>query len=91
MNCRIVHINKSPYDIYIGRGDKWGNPFKIGVDGNRTEVINKYRSWLLTQPELMACIGELKNKTLGCHCKPKACHGDILVELANASGEMDLI
>ena len=26
---------------------------------------------------------ELKGKTLGCWCKPKKCHGDILLEIAN--------
>ena len=48
--------------VYIGRrmtriglaGSKWANPFKIGLDGTREEVIEKYRAWLLEQPELMA-------------------------------------
>jgi len=35
----VTHVNKSRYDIYIGRanGDlpesKWANPFVIGKDG----------------------------------------------------------
>ena len=83
MTTRIVNSRKEKYDIYIGRPSKWGNPFVIGVDGNREEVIEQYRSWILEQPKLLADIYELKDKTLGCFCKPKACHGDVLVELAD--------
>lgn len=70
------------YDIYIGRPTFWGNPFKIGPDGNREEVVQKYRDWIKTQPGLMERIHELKGKRLACWCKPDACHGDVLVELA---------
>ena len=70
------------YDIYIGRGSKWGNPFKIGEeDGNREEVIEKYREWIVGQPHLMKALGELRGKILGCWCSPEACHGDVLIEL----------
>ena len=40
---RIVHCKKSPYDIYIGRPSRWGNPYKIGPDGDRDTVIEKYK------------------------------------------------
>lgn len=63
----------------------WGNPFKVGSDGNRAEVIRKYREHLAEQPELVArARRELKGKVLGCWCKPEACHADILVELVEA-------
>jgi hypothetical protein len=91
MNCQVVNLTKVGYDIYIGRGSKWGNPFKIGIDGTRTEVIEKYRQWLYTQEELITSIPELRGKRLGCYCHPKACHGDMLAELANCSMEMDLL
>lgn len=85
---KVVHCQKSDYDIYIGRKNgsllqsKWANPFVIGKDGNRAECISKYKEWILTQPELIAALPELEGKTLGCWCKPQnACHGDILVEL----------
>jgi len=35
----------------------------------------------------MASLHELKGKRLGCFCKPKLCHGDVLVELIN---DMDI-
>ena len=72
------------YDVYIGRPSKWGNPFVIGKDGDRNEVIQMYREWIVKQPHLMAALPELKNKTLGCFCHPAACHGDVLAELVNA-------
>jgi len=83
---RVVHCKRESYDIYIGRPSKWGNPFTIGPDGTRTEVIEKYRQYLLNKPELLADLPELKGKTLGCWCVPKPCHGDILVKLANEEG-----
>lgn len=80
----VVHCKVEPYDVYIGRGSKWGNPFKIGVDGDRDEVIDKYAEWLFEQPELVKEAQTiLRGKVLGCWCSPKACHGDILAEVAN--------
>ena len=85
MTTRIVHCKKKSYDIYIGRPSKWGNPFQIGKDGTREEVIEKFRNWILTQPNLLKDLHEIKGKTLGCWCKPKVCHGDVLVELIETS------
>lgn len=71
--------------VYIGRPSKWGNPFVIGKDGDREEVIAKYRQWLLAQPALVeAAKRELAGKDLVCFCAPKGCHGDVLLEVANA-------
>lgn len=86
---RVVHVRKFPFDIYIGRAfaefscSIWHNPFHLGKDGNRKEVLRKYRDYVLSHPDLVARLHELKDKTLGCWCKPKwTCHGDILAELA---------
>ena len=81
MKTRIVNIKKEPYDIYIGRGSPWGNPFKIGEHGTRKEVIAKYKEWILTQKDLLRSLSGLEGKRLGCFCKPKACHGDVLIKL----------
>jgi hypothetical protein len=81
----VVHCKKEKYDVYIGRPSKWGNPFEIGKDGTREEVIEKYELWLRDQPDLIRSIPELSGKTLGCWCAPKECHGDVLVRLASAS------
>ena len=93
MNCptegavptRVVHCKRQRYDVYIGRPSKWGNPFVIGRDGSREQVIAKYRAWVLAQPELVAALPELRGKILGCWCAPQACHGDVLAELAQAA------
>lgn len=77
----VVHCKKEKYDIYIGRSSKWGNPFIIGQDGTREDVLKKYRIWILNNFTLMKDLPELKNKVLGCWCAPQKCHGDILIEL----------
>ena len=79
---KVVHCKKEPYDVYIGRPGPWGNPFEIGKDGSRLEVIKKYKEWIVTQ-DIMQSIDSLKGKVLGCWCRPEACHGDILQELAD--------
>ena len=78
---KVVHCKRSPYDVYIGRPSKWGNPFNIGSDGTREDVIVKYEQYIRSKPELLAQLSELKDKTLGCWCSPQACHGDILIKL----------
>lgn len=90
---QVVNLRKEPYDVYIGKPGKgknkeegkWANPFEIGRDGTREEVIAKYREYILNKPELLEQIPfELKGKTLGCFCKPLACHGDVLAHIADA-------
>jgi len=78
---KVINCKRQKYDIYIGRGSKWGNPFIIGKDGTRKEVIAKYKKWILTQQNLLDSLPELNGKVLGCWCKPEACHGDILIEM----------
>ncbi len=84
---RVVHCKREKYDIYIGRPTQWGNPFTLSTGESRAEVIAKYREWLLRHPLLMAQIPTLRGKVLGCWCHPKACHGDVLAELANDTGD----
>lgn len=64
--------------VYIGRPSKWGNPFQ---SGNRARDLADYEAYLRRSPELLEALAELSGKYLGCFCKPKACHGDILVKL----------
>lgn len=82
MTTKVVHCKKDSYDVYIGRPSRWGNPYEIGEDGTREEVIDKFRQLMLKNPDMIAMAKkDLKGKTLGCWCKPEACHGDVLVEL----------
>mgnify|MGYP000459939650 CR=1 FL=1 len=82
---RVVHCKKSNYDVYIDRPSIWGNPFVKGKDGEKEDRIRKYRAWIMEQPELIArAKRELRGRTIACWCKPEACHGDILAEIADA-------
>ena len=81
----VVNIRISHFDVYIGRPGKWGNPFIIGKDGTRDEVLAKYREWVLSRSDLLASLEELRGKRLGCFCWPEPCHGDILIELLEGS------
>ena len=87
---RVVNKYKEPYDVYIGRGSIWGNPYTHReLEGTkaqfktetREEAIEKYREYILQRPDLLAKLHELDGKVLGCFCKPQSCHGDVLVEL----------
>ena len=69
---------------------KWHNPYTVEkingkeVPGSREKAIRQYKEYILNKPELLKLIPiELKDKTLGCWCKPNKCHGDVLVELAD--------
>lgn len=83
MSTTVVHCKHDTWDVYIGRGGQWGNPFRIGEDGTREEVIEKYQQWILGQPVLLAQLPMLKGKRLGCYCAPLACHGHVLAKMAN--------
>lgn len=80
---RVVRFSSSlpPSTVYIGRGSKWGNPFRIGWDGTREEVIARYAEWIKTKPDLLTALPELRGRDLACYCAPKACHGDVLLQL----------
>ena len=80
----------------VDRTSRWGNPFEIGRDGTREEVIQKYRDWFWTGTEpkkigryvvdprwLRDHIHELRGSNLAC-CRPGLpCHADFLLEQAN--------
>jgi hypothetical protein len=80
---KIVNIKNEKCDVYIGRGSKWGNKFVIGKDGNRGEVIEKYREWITVGEgrKLLSELRELGGKKLGCYCAPLECHGHVLKQL----------
>lgn len=90
MGAKVVHCKKEPFDVYIGRGSVWGNPFshkkgtaaKFIVD-SREEAIQKFEEYLVTSPDLLEKVKELEGKILGCWCKPKSCHGEVLLKHAN--------
>jgi Domain of unknown function (DUF4326) len=78
------HGNIPRSAVYVGRPSKWGNPFVIGKHGDRQMVVTQYRSWLCDQPALLAALPELRGRDLVCFCAPRACHADVLKDMANA-------
>lgn len=95
MTPKVVHCKKEEFDVYVGRGSKWGNPYshKKGtlaehIVGSRREAIEKFEEYLLSNEDLMSSLNELKGKVLGCWCKPKSCHGDILLRYANGPSQL---
>jgi len=87
---KVVHCKKESYDVYIGRPSKWGNPYshKEGTTAeykvtSRDKAIDSYRHYILygAGQHLLKDLHELEGKVLGCWCKPKRCHGDILIQI----------
>ena len=86
------------FDVYIGRAcyrggwklpkSKWANPYFIGKDGTRDQVIGNYLDYILSEPELLKDLSELEDKIIACFCSlEECCHGDILIHLIN--GEIE--
>ena len=93
---KLVNIKYGKaYDVYIGRGSRWGNPFMIGRDGTRKDVVEKHKEWLHLYIQhkkrilkygydnrwVIEHLDRLKGKTLGCYCWPLSCHGNTLIDL----------
>ncbi len=87
---KVVNLHNEKCDVYIGRGSIWGNPYKIGdcltgqsKKSTREDVIEAYRRYfkeMIKTKEFHDKALALQGKTLGCFCKPKACHGDVIVD-----------
>ena len=79
-------VNKSlgvEFDVYIGRPSHFGNPYTVEAHGRDLciELFAQYFSARLeSDPEFKERVLALRGKTLGCFCKPLACHGDIIAE-----------
>lgn len=85
LNRRTTY-DRSPNCVYVGRPSKWGNPFEIGRDGTRDEVVDKYEGWLRFSrqaSDLRCSLHELRGKDLVCWCAPERCHAEVLLKLVN--------
>lgn len=91
----VINVKDAPEDwqtnseyVYIGRTGKglvgpWGNPFLLLPPPQaRLDTLSTYKHWLLSRDKeyLNKMKQELRGKTLVCFCKPKPCHGDIIIE-----------
>jgi len=77
--------------IYVGRPSRWGNPFRIGIDGTREQVIEKYREWLREKlKEDPAFLEPLRGKDLACWCPLNVpCHADVIIEFLKGEQHAD--
>lgn len=89
--CTVVNRYKSEYDVYIGRGSIWGNPYShlpetkaIYKVETRDEAVESYRNYLWKQIRsgtiTIEMLKSLNGKRLGCFCKPQSCHGDMIAK-----------
>lgn len=78
----VVFINKNRFPK---SPSNFANPFKIGSDGSRDEVMTKYKKYIEAKIEsnekLKIELLSMKGKKLGCWCYPEKCHGEILLNL----------
>lgn len=89
----VVNIrHQEKFDVYIGRSGLgfdgyYGNPYRLGRDGGRQEVIEKFRKYfykrLEKDEEFRKNIAKLKGMRLGCFCSPRTCHGDVIAGFLN--------
>jgi hypothetical protein len=84
LNKRAIKGPLPPTARYCGRPSPLGNPFVIGRDGTRDEVIAKHAAWVETQPQLIPLIQALRGYDLVCFCAPELCHCDLYLKMANA-------
>lgn len=93
---KAVNVRTDEFDVYVGRccnrardprcriGSEFANHYSM-AEHTRSDAIEKYRKWLHwkfnADPDFRTRLLALKGKRLGCWCKPKACHADVLVEL----------
>lgn len=71
---------KPANSVYVGRGSKWGNPFKVKSEGLET-ALKLYEKYLDEKLKLgLLDLNELKGKDLMCWCRlDSPCHADILL------------
>lgn len=82
---RVVHINKDEYDVLIDRSTEFGNPYWKGTRSQNVRNFGTYfHQRLRTDPAFRKRVEALAGQTLGCWCKPKACHGDVIAEYLNS-------
>jgi hypothetical protein len=101
LRTTVGNIKTDGPGVYIGRpmprmhlqGSVFANPFRIDDKTDRGSAVEKYREWIMNQPDLvLKAVQELMGKNLLCWCHPHECHGDVLAEICNraAAGALNL-
>ena len=86
----VVNLRLNSYDVYIGRAGHgldgyFGNPYSVKNYGVR--ALPLFEEYFLKRveedKEFRRRVMQLKGKKLGCFCKPKNCHGDVIAKWLN--------
>lgn len=88
LNRHTPEVGRKLKKVYIGRGKggsvlTWSNPFPMTHPSMRESVCYRFMWYLIKNPQKLDRVHELTGCDLECYCAPKACHGDLLLELAN--------
>ena len=72
--------------VVVARPSRWGNPFVVGVDGDRAACVARYRD-ALERGELTFTAADVRRELAGhdlaCWCTPgEPCHADVLLAIA---------
>lgn len=82
-----------------GQSGTFGNPYTVGAKCERCGDYHLspsttipcfeayFKARIASDPEFKALVAQLRGKKLGCFCKPKTCHGDIIAAYVNGLGE----
>lgn len=81
-----------PGEVYCGRsirmggwnleGSKWANPYRVGRDCDTPEqCLALYWQYVLSRPDLISDLSELRGKVLACWCVPARCHCEVIMAL----------
>ena len=94
-NLSVVNKKLTNGGLYVGRPSPLGNPYKLGRDGDRPTVIQKYRRWLWSKIQrrdsaviielerLKALVIAGEQVELMCWCAPQPCHADVIKNCIN--------
>lgn len=83
---RVRGWKMPPNTVSVARPAAWGNPYRVGRDGDAAHCVRKFRDWLnLSRVRVRAAQRELRGENLACYCDLKSpCHADVLLEISNA-------
>lgn len=76
---------------YVGRPGPFGNPFIVGRDGSRDEVIRKYENWFLGKIAYDSKFAQQVRELYGvpalvCWCAPEPCHAEVIAKFLEDIG-----
>lgn len=86
MKTTLVNLRTCRHSCFerIDRMSKFGNPFHVGKDGTRAEVIDKYRKYFYKRIKndiiFRWAVEDLRGLVLACWCSPLPCHGNVIID-----------